>query len=134
MGMIISLIMLGIIFSLWFIAGKYEWQIPVFLAQHIQVPSLGREENCEAEAVMLNIEAREFIHEDIEKEIYIIKKSKKNQNLEIVMNINFKTEENKRIEQEKAKSKHILEKRFPGLTVKYSEEEQVGNNAFLYPD
>lgn len=119
------IIVLSIVF-LWFYVGKYEWQIPAFLTKRIQrfrqKVSLENEDNCEAEAVILNIEAREFNHSDIEKEIYIIRKSRRTLETDIVMNVNLNTEKTESLEQARERSKHILEKRFPGLTVNYTEE------------
>lgn len=108
---------------LWTVVGKLEWQVPSFLGRKIQ--NLSGPEAVEAigDDLILSIEAREFTFDDIEKEIYIIRKSRKLVNQHIVMNVKLDTELDLDAN-EREKTKVRLEKRFPGLLVHYTQRKQ----------
>jgi len=133
MDIVISLIIIGIIIGLWILAGKYEWKVPARISENMPKAIPRKQENCIIETVELDIEAREFIHEDMEKEIYIIRKSRKKLT-PVQMNVRIEAAEGLWIETEREKTKRILEKRFPGLTVNYTLKEQEEKDAFSYAD
>jgi len=83
--------------------------------------------------VTLNIEAWEFIYTEIEKEVYMIRKSKKTKIDSIEMNVCVSAANGIK-ETEKEKTKMRMENRFSGLTVNFCKEEKEEENAFLYCD
>ncbi|KUO61993.1 MAG: hypothetical protein APF84_05025 [Gracilibacter sp. BRH_c7a] len=118
----------------WIIAGRYEYQIPISLSNRIVSWKL-LERNREAlDALVVNIEAREFITENMEKEIYIVRKSRKPRDEHMLMNVGIQIEQNPPDNEEIEKAKQRLEKRFPGLTVNFSSQGQEDNNAVLCSD
>lgn len=119
----------GAILILWLIAGRVEWHLPLGLAQKISNLTRLREEQEAREAFILNFEAREFAPDDIEKEVYIIRKSRNGNQEHIVMNVGVQTPEHIFGPEEKEKAKQRLERRFPGLTVNFTKKEQQGGDA-----
>lgn len=80
--------------------------------------------------MVLNIEAREFITEDMEKEIYIVRKSRNQKSSNMVMNVGIQVETDQP-DEEIERAKQRLEKRFPGLTVSLVSQAQEDNDAVL---
>lgn len=129
------LIIIGAIIILWGIAGCYEWNLPYSLAKKVIGLGYLREEQDIREAFILNFEAREFPSDDIEKEIYIIRKSRRGKTSgSIVMNVGVEPPEHIFDEKEREKAKLRLERRFPGLTVNFTKKEQEENDAGLCSD
>ncbi len=111
------------IMGVWILAGRYEWQIPNNLANKI-ITSKRLKKDCDIlEAMVLNIEAREFITENMEKEIYIVRKSRKNRADYVQMNVGIHMSQDPPDNKEIERAKQRLEKRFPGLTVSLKVQE-----------
>lgn len=109
--------------GVWILAGRYEWQIPNNLANKI-ITSKRLKKDCDIlEAMVLNIEAREFITENMEKEIYIVRKSRKNRADYVQMNVGIHMSQDPPDNKEIERAKQRLEKRFPGLTVSLKVQE-----------
>lgn len=83
------------------------------------------------EAVVVNIEAREFITDNMEKEIYIVRKSRKNKSNHLLMNVGIQIDDETSDSVEIERAKLRLEKRFPGLTVNFTIQEQEDKHAVL---
>lgn len=132
MNVAVYLIFWGIILVLWVITEKYEWIIPAFLAEKVQRLPGVKMQRFSQDAVVVDIAATEFMQDDMEKKIYIIRKSKKKIYRPVVMNVKMDPAENWQTDLEKTKQR--LEKRFPGLVVNYCPEGGAENNAFLYRD
>ncbi|RNC28865.1 MAG: hypothetical protein AWM53_01052 [Candidatus Dichloromethanomonas elyunquensis] len=75
----VYLIFWGMILGLWLIAGKFEWIIPNCMQRNIWRIKQDHEDHLLKDAIVLNIEAGQFIQGDIEREIYLLRKSKKKQ-------------------------------------------------------
>ncbi|NLI91061.1 MAG: hypothetical protein GX434_02305 [Peptococcaceae bacterium] len=133
MHIAVYLLFWGMILGLWIFAGKFEWIIPDYLAVGIRGMSSKKHENLFQDALVLNFETREFIQDDIEKEIYVIRRSTGKKNQPIVMNVKIHGTENFLEKDEKEKAKQRLEKRFPGLVVNYTNGEGE-KDAVLYTD
>ena len=120
------------IIFIWLIAGKYEWTPPSPLIKKIEDLRKRTETDC-VETITLAIEAREFSFDDIEKEIYITRKSRKPQLIDVRMQVNIADTLSRSClgEEEKQRTKQRLEKRFPGLTVDFCDEKQVEKHAVL---
>lgn len=117
----------------WNLAGRYEWQIPTYLSEKITYLSEKKtswkylRETAEAvETVVLNIEAREFITDDMEKEIYIVRRSRKPNKDRLLMNVEIQPDEDLIGSNEIVKAKLRLEKRFPGLTINVTQQDTGG--------
>lgn len=122
--MVFLLTLICSIIGLWIIAGRYEWQIPAHLANKI-IRWMGTKKEQEMlDAIVVNIEAREFITESMEKEIYIVRKSRKHKTDHLLMNVDVQIGQKKSDTEEIARAKLRLEKRFPGLTVNFAVQEQ----------
>ena len=120
------------IIGVWILAGRFEWQIPINLANKI-ISWKHPKKDCEIlEAMVLNIEAREFITDNMEKEIYIVRKSRKNKTDHVQMNVGILVSHDPPDNKEIERAKQRLEKRFPGLTVSLKVQED--NNAVLCSD
>ncbi len=126
-----------VVLSLWFIAGHYELRLSTSTTQKIKNMYRRRgDKEVQNEAtipVTLNIEAWEFIYTEIEKEVYMIRKSKKTKIDSIEMNVCVSAANGIK-ETEKEKTKMRMENRFSGLTVNFCKEEKEEENAFLYCD
>ncbi len=103
--------------------GKFEWQVTSILKKKIQSLSVPMAVEAMGNETILSIEALEFNFDDIEKEIYIIRKSRKSMDQHIVMNIKLNTDIEIDIN-EREKTKVRLEKRFPGLLVNYIQQNR----------
>lgn len=121
---ILSLFILtcGII-GVWILAGRYEWQIPVNLTNIIISWKRPKEDWETLEALVLNIEAREFVTDNMEKEIYIVRKSRKYKTDYVQMNVGLQVSQKLPDNEELERAKQRLEKRFPGLTISFTSQE-----------
>ncbi len=128
------IILMILIISLWILVGRYEWRLPSFWVRKISVLSGWQEKDVARQAFILNFEAREFASEDIEKEVYIIRKSRSGNGQCIIMNVGVKAPEHIFSEEEREKAKLRLERRFPGLTVNFTKEELEKKDAVLCSD
>lgn len=127
-GWVYILFVLIIIF--WVLTGNLEWQLPSGLARSISAWSRSRQEKELRASFILNFDAREFASEDVEKEVYIIRKSRGGTSPgSIVMNIAVQNPHHGLSEEDREKAKARLERRFPGLTVNFTEKEQEGKDA-----
>jgi len=121
-----------IISVIWYFAGRWEWRLSDRLTKRIYLLSRVIAEEP-AVPVSLKIEAWKYGTENIEKDVYMVRKSGKGSN-SIVMNIDL-SEADGIDDAEKEKVRSRLEKRFPGLTVNFFEGfDQGGQNAVLYTD
>ncbi|MGI6451507.1 MAG: hypothetical protein ACOX3R_14970 [Desulfitobacteriia bacterium] len=113
------LLILGVIILFWILAGRWEVRIPTGLAQ--KIASLGsRRRNEEARnAFVVNFEAREFPVDDLEKEVYIIRKSRQGAGSSLILNIAVQAPKQNISKSELEKTKARLERRFPGLTINF---------------
>ncbi len=125
------LLICGVI-GLWIFAGRYEWQIPKNIADKILSWKSPRKDWEKLGILVLNIEAQEFITDNMEKEIYIVRKSRKHKNDHMLMNVGIEVAEDPPNREEIERAKQRLEKRFPGLTVSLKLQED--NNAVLCSD
>lgn len=117
------IVLLIVIILLWVVTGRFEWHLPTCLAQKIdRVRQIGIEKEAR-EAFILNFETKEFGSNDIEKEVYIIRKSRKGINTGIILNVGVKNTDHLFDEIEREKAKLRLERRFPGLTVNFTKAE-----------
>lgn len=123
------ILLLGLIIVCWVIAGHREWHLPAGLAAKISALGRSREDEEYRKAFVLNFEAREFASEDIEREVYIIRKSRNQTSGNIVMNVAVQAPDHRFSEAEREKAKARLERRFPGLTVNFTRKEQEGKDA-----
>lgn len=128
-----TILFIGIIIGLWILAGRFEWKPTPSIVRIIR-DSCPREEKQPEASVTLNIEALEFNHEDMEKEIYVIRKSRRSMIDGAEMNVRIETSEDIFGEEEIEKTKLRLEKRFPGLTVNFTRKEQGEKDAVLCND
>lgn len=120
------------IIGVWILAGRYEWQIPAKLTNKIISWKRPKEDWDSLQALVLNIEARVFITDNMEKEIYIVRKSRKHKNDHMQMNVGIQVATDPPNQEEIERAKQRLEKRFPGLTVNLKVQEV--NNAVLCSD
>ena len=110
----------------WNLTGKYEWPIPDYLRKKIISWKYGGEEAVPVDTLVLNIEAREFITDDMEKEIYIVRKSRKVNNDCLLMNVEVHSSKEEIGSTDIDKAKLRLEKRFPGLTINITQQDTGG--------
>lgn len=108
--MLLTVLITGAIIIVWILAGSAEWRLPSNI-EHKVIRLGGQMDDHTA----LTVLAREFDFEDIEKEIYIIRKSAKSGE-GLVMNIDMTDNE---------RTKERLEKRFPGLTVNFMKRKNI---------
>jgi hypothetical protein len=128
------IILLMLIISLWVLVERYEWKLPSCWAGKIGVLGGRQEKEVARQAFIINFEAREFASEDIEKEVYIIRKSRSENGQCIIMNVGVKAPEPIFSEEEREKAKLRLERRFPGLTVNFTQEEKEKKDVVLCSD
>lgn len=113
---------------LWILAGRYEWRVPDSLCRRIQA-YLCRQNKEVRESLELIIEAREFISADLEKEIYIVKKARSRRTDNVIMTVDISAETNISGQTDFARTKQRLEKRFPGLTINFTWEDEGNTHA-----
>ena len=119
------ILLIGIVCGVWVIAGRYEWQIPPSLVRIISNLRPTEEEVAIPALLSLKIEAMELKHEDIEKEIYILRKSRRGSVGEIVMNVEIDVSQEDFVAEDQEKTKLRLESRFSGLTVNYTKKKPI---------
>lgn len=122
----------GLVVIFWIIAGRVEWKIPISLEKRIRGLIRPQAQAITESVLLLNFEAREFKYDDLEKEIYIVRKSRKQAAQNIVMNLRPNFREMLTEDEERTKSR--LEKRFPGLIVHYTHKAEGEKHAVLYSD
>jgi hypothetical protein len=122
MMLIYGVLAVGLII-LWLWAGQYEWELPDALSKRIEAfaTNKSRQVKTITENAILVIEAREFDHEDIEKEIYMVRKTRNSQE-GIIVSIELSQENANLSKDEQDKTKTRLERRFRGLTVQYTQK------------
>lgn len=133
MNIVVYSVLSGLILILWVIAGRIEWCLPVFLENKIR--GLIKPQVPEITEVMLltNFEFKELQYDDLEKEIYIVRKSSRQAAQNIVVNVkpNFRKI---LTEDDKERTKSRLERRFPGLIINYTKDAEEEKHVLLYPD
>ncbi|NBJ16680.1 MAG: hypothetical protein FNP40_14185 [Dehalobacter sp. 4CP] len=122
MMLIYGVLAVGLII-LWLWAGQYEWELPDALSERIEAFGTNntRQVKTITDNAVLAIEAREFDHEDIEKEIYMVRKTRNRQE-GIIVRIDLSQENANLPKDEQERTKTRLERRFPGLTVQYTQK------------
>ncbi|QHA01717.1 hypothetical protein [Dehalobacter restrictus] len=122
MMLIYGVLAVGLII-LWLWAGQYEWELPDALSEWIEAfrTNNTRQVKTITNNAVLAIEAREFDHEDIEKEIYMVRKTRNRQE-GIIVRIDLSQENANLPKDEQERTKARLERRFPGLTVQYTQK------------
>ncbi|MEI5986573.1 hypothetical protein [Dehalobacter restrictus] len=122
MMLIYGVLAVGLII-LWLWAGQYEWELPDALSERIEAfrTNNTRQVKTITDNAVLAIEAKEFDHEDIEKEIYMVRKTRNRQE-GIIVSIDLSQENANLPKDEQEKTKTRLERRFPGLTVQYTQK------------
>lgn len=133
MAALYYLLFCSVIIALWLIAGKYEWRLPLTVRHTLSNLTATNKEAVPA-FLTLNIEAVEFDHGDVEKEIYIVRKSRRSNSQDIPMDVGINISEESLTEGEKDRIKMRLEKRFPGLTVSFAQREEEEEDALLCID
>ncbi|HHV64861.1 MAG TPA: hypothetical protein GXX46_07305 [Peptococcaceae bacterium] len=114
------LLLLGLILFFWVLAKHWEWRLPSGLAAKINNFIRRLEEEKARTAFIVNFEAREFQVDDLEKEVYIIRKSSKEAGAGLIMNVGVRLTKPNICKSELEKAKARLERRFPGLTINFS--------------
>lgn len=112
-NLLFALIILGV----WLLSARFEWQTPPSVATLLQKISRRCSRRQERTELVLRIESGQCNPGDLEKEIYIIRKSYKHSGGAIVLNI--KVEDFNNLNREIPKIKSRLEKRFPGMTLNF---------------
>ncbi|WP_368293382.1 hypothetical protein [Dehalobacter sp. TBBPA1] len=122
MMLIYGVLAVGLII-LWLWAGQYEWELPDALSERIGAfrTNNTRQVKTITDNAVLAIEAKEFDHEDIEKEIYMVRKTR-NRKEGIIVSIDLSQENANLPKDEQERTKTRLERRFPGLTVQYTQK------------
>lgn len=122
MMLIYGVLAVGLII-LWLWAGQYEWELPDALSERIEAfrTNNTRQVKTITDNAVLAIEAKEFDHEDIEKEIYMVRKTRNRQE-GIIVSIDLSQENANLPKDEQERTKTRLERRFPGLTVQYTQK------------
>ena len=110
----------------WNLTGKYEWQLPVYLRERIASWKNDRKQAVPADTLVLNIEAREFMTDEMEKEIYIVRKSRNQNSDSLLMNVKVRSGIGGIGSTDIDKAKLRLEKRFPGLTINVTRQDMGG--------
>lgn len=125
--MVLTVLITGMIIIVWIIAGRFEWRTPSEVEQKI-LDWRGQLNNHN----IVTIAAIEFDFEDIEKEFYLIRKSAKpgEELVMYILSLNVGEKDTRynadyMTDNEKTRAKERLEKRFPGLTVKFYEKENI---------
>jgi len=122
----------GLVLIFWIIAGRIEWKIPLSLEKRIRCLIKPEAQAIPESVLLLNFEAREFKYDDLEKEIYIVRKTRKQAAQNIVINLRSNFREVLTEDEERTRSR--LEKRFPGLIIHYTHEAEGEKHAVLYSD
>lgn len=112
----------AVIAILWLTAGSREYKPPQALVSVIGKLRQKIMDTNSAPVMTLNIEAREFCHDDIEKEIYIIRKSRNQNPADVHFNVMIQTRAETMDQQERDKTVRRLENRFPGINVQFLAE------------
>ncbi|AFV03885.1 hypothetical protein UNSWDHB_1285 [Dehalobacter sp. UNSWDHB] len=122
MMLIYGVLAVGLII-LWLWVGQYEWELPDALSERIEAFGTNntRQVKTITDNAVLAIEAREFDYEDIEKEIYMVRKTRNRQE-GIIVSIDLSQENANLPKDEQERTKTRLERRFPGLTVQYTQK------------
>lgn len=122
----------GLVLIFWIIAGRAEWRIPLSVEKRIRCLIRPQAQAVTESVLLLNFEAREFEYDDLEKEIYIVRKSRKPSSQNIVMNVRLNYQEEMTEDRERIKNR--LERRFPGLIIHYTHEAEEEEYAVLCSD
>lgn len=121
---------------LWYLAGKYEWQIPGTAVKRIEscLAKIVKEEH--PESLHINVFSDKTMVTDLEKEIYIFRKNNPARGNRIILNIHFAPGQNWGREMKRLKKlKSCLERRFPELAVHFAlEDQEEEKGAFLHCD
>jgi len=118
--------------GLWLFCGRREWAVPSCLVQKINyfrefLKDTETEESIAA--FVLQIEANSLIHDELEKEIYMVRKARTDSPGDFPIRVEIHIPgSNQQMEEQ---TKRRLEKRFSGVTVNFRNETKEKGNAVL---